>query len=60
MQRVRVLLALPVVRGTPRDVQLVLSAAETTGAGRWVFVVIRGGSRAEVEATADVVLGALH
>jgi hypothetical protein len=46
--------------GTPRDVQLVLSARETVGAGAWQFVVIRGASAASVRARADAVLGALR
>jgi hypothetical protein len=42
--------------GTPRDVQLVLSAPATSGVGRWLFVLLRGGNPAEVRATADAVL----
>jgi hypothetical protein len=42
--------------GTPRDVQLVLSAPETVGAGRWLFVIIRGDSPSSVRATTDAVL----
>jgi len=48
------------LRGTPRDVQLVLSAAETTGPARWVWAVIRGTSPEAVQATADAVFGALR
>jgi hypothetical protein len=46
--------------GRPRDVQLVLSAPETMGAGHWVFVLIRGESPARVRATADAVLGVVR
>jgi hypothetical protein len=46
--------------GRPRDVQLVVSARETVGTGRWQFVVIRGESAASVRARADAVLGALR
>jgi hypothetical protein len=42
--------------GTPRDVQLVLSASETAGAGRWLLVLLRGDSPAAVRGTADAVL----
>jgi hypothetical protein len=37
-------------------VQLVLSAPATSGVGRWLFVLLRGGNPAEVRATADAVL----
>jgi hypothetical protein len=46
--------------GRPRDVQLVLSAPETVGAGRWLFVIIRGDSPSSVRTTADAVLGVLR
>lgn len=48
------------LRGTPRDVQLVLSAAETTGSARWLLAVIRGPTVAAVQATADAVFGAVR
>jgi len=48
------------LRGTPGDVQLVLSAAETTGPARWVWAVIRGASPEAVQATTDAVFGALR
>lgn len=48
------------LRGTPRDVQLVLSAAETTGPAAWLFVAIRGVSPAAIRASADEVLRALR
>jgi hypothetical protein len=48
------------LRGAPRDVQLVLSAAETTGPATWRFVVIRGASPTAVRATADEVLRAVR
>jgi hypothetical protein len=46
--------------GTPRDVQLVLSAGPTSGDGTWQFVVIRGASPTSVRATADAVLRGLQ
>jgi hypothetical protein len=46
--------------GTRRDVQLVLSAPEATGAGTWRFVVIRGDTAGSVQATADAVLRGLR
>jgi hypothetical protein len=42
--------------GQPRDVQLVISAPETLGSGRWLFVVLRGDSPSTVRARADAVL----
>lgn len=44
------------LRGAPGDVQLVLSAGETTGESTWTFVVIRGDGPAAVRGTADAVL----
>jgi hypothetical protein len=48
------------LRGTPRDVQLVLSASETAEPGTWTFVIIRGRSPAAIRAAADAVLGTLR
>jgi hypothetical protein len=42
--------------GSPRDVQLVLSAHPTSGARTWRFIVIRGSSVRAVLATADALL----
>jgi hypothetical protein len=46
--------------GTPRDVQLVLSAPQTVGSGTWQFVVIRGATPTAVRTTADAVLDRLR
>jgi len=43
------------LRGTPGDVQLVLSAGQTDAAGTWTFVVLRGATRDAVRARADEV-----
>jgi hypothetical protein len=48
------------LRGTPGDVQLVLSAAETSGSATWTFVVLRGTSVEAVRDRADTVLRALR
>jgi hypothetical protein len=49
----------PQLVGTPRDVQLLLSAAETAGNGTWTFAVIRGATPSDIRASADAVLRAL-
>jgi hypothetical protein len=46
--------------GSPRDVQLVLSAPETAGPGRWLFIILRGDTPASVRETADAVLRAVR
>lgn len=46
--------------GTPRDVQLVLSAGETSEAATWLLVAIRGASPQSVRTTADEVIRVTH
>jgi hypothetical protein len=46
--------------GTPRDVQLVLSASGTSSSGHWLFALLRGNTSASVRATADAVLRAVR
>jgi len=48
------------LRGTPGDVQLLLSAAPADGGGTWTFVVLRGTTPAAVRARAEEVYRALR
>jgi hypothetical protein len=48
------------LRGTPADVQLLLSAAPADGGGRWTFVVLRGSTPTAVRARAEEVYRALR
>jgi hypothetical protein len=50
----------PRLVGTPRDVQLVLSAAPASGPASWLLLVVRGAGPADVRARADQVLRTLR